>query len=72
MTHTCYVCAGNIDPNPNGQIRLEGITEATNEPGRPWVWGPVEVHEDCRLRLSTPYDDRIGADLMSTWEFVPA
>jgi len=48
-------------------IRLEGVTH-TSAP-KAWVWGPVPVHEDCRLRLKTPYDDRVGIDgYIRTWQ----
>jgi len=63
MDYTCHVCSQPIEPDSEGKVRLEGITP---EDSRAWVWGPVTVHEDCRLRLTTPYDDRIGAGYAAT------
>ena len=65
----CYVCHHSIEPNAQGEVRFEGVT-LNFEPAsgvQGWVWGPVAVHEDCRLQLETPHDDRVGEDLMRTW-----
>lgn len=71
MTETlrCYVCAGPVQPDGAGQVRLEGITEP--DKSHDWVWGPVVVHEDCRVHVTTPYDEEIGGRYCATWEKVP-
>ena len=65
----CYVCHKMIDPHQR-RIRWEGVTRAPEQ--STWIWGPVPVHEDCRLRLRTPFDDCVGSDgYISTWELLP-
>jgi len=54
----CEVCGNPIEPNAVGRIRLEGVTH--DSAPKAWVWGPVAVHEDCRVLLKTPYDDQLG------------
>lgn len=66
---TCYVCNQPIEPDGRGRIRIEGITPLGDR--RAWGWGPVPVHEPCRLDLVTPLDDRIGVDMVATWDRVP-
>ena len=39
---------------------LEGVTHPSAP--KAWVWAPVPVHEDCHLRLQTPYDDQVGTE----------
>lgn len=60
VEYTCYVCGQQIDPSQEegGRIHQEGVTEGPR--GMAWVWGPKTVHEQCRLDLSTPFDDEIG------------
>jgi hypothetical protein len=70
MTHICHVCNETITPDADGRIRVEGITEGANR--KAWVWGPVTVHDACRLRLVTPYDDRLGNGYTATWETMQA
>ncbi len=69
MTYTCHVCRQTVQPDAEGKVRLEGITQGDS---LAWVWGPVSVHEDCRLRLTTPYDDRLGVGYVATWERMTA
>ncbi len=64
----CHVCHGEMAPDSVGKILWSGVTEAPK--GKAWVWGPVPVHEACRLDLETPYDDRIGDGFILTWERV--
>ena len=68
MIHYCYVCKQVIEPDAQGMIRVEGVTELPR--GKAWVWGPEPVHEDCRLDLKTPYDDRDG--FKHTWQKMKA
>lgn len=70
MNYTCFVCHKTIEPDANGEIRVEGITELPK--GMAWVWGPETVHEDCRHYLKTPYDDRLGDGYKSTWQRLKA
>jgi hypothetical protein len=70
MEYVCEVCKHAIPPDDRGKIRLEGVTHLSAP--KAWVWGPVPVHDKCRLYLRTPYDDRIGAGYKSTWEMVRA
>jgi hypothetical protein len=70
MEYTCAVCHQGIEPDVRGKIRLEGVTH-TKAP-KAWVWGPVPVHEDCRLTLQTPYDDQVGTDYIRTWQKMTA
>jgi hypothetical protein len=59
--YECFVCKRPIERLttglPDDRVHMEGVSE---EGTRNWVWGPVTVHYDCRLQLTTPYDDRIG------------
>ncbi len=70
MTYNCEVCGKPIEPNSDGKIRTEGITHQSTP--KAWVWGPVTVHEECRLLLKTPYDDQIGAGYKATFDFIRA
>jgi|ERR1035441_3106343 hypothetical protein len=70
MEYVCEVCKQTISPDARGEIRLEGVTHVSAP--KAWVWGPVTVHEECRLHLHTPYDDRIGAGYISTWQKMSA
>lgn len=71
MEYTCAVCDTAVLPNAEGKIRLEGITEG--ETGMAWVWGPVPVHDPCRLHLKTPYDERVGdGRYRATWQLMSA
>ena len=58
MIHYCYFCKQSIAPDAQGMISREGVTEQSK--GQNWVWGPEPVHEECRLNLKTPFDDREG------------
>jgi hypothetical protein len=66
VIHRCHVCQDAVEPDEAGKVRFEGITEAPK--GKAWVWGPVAVHEQCRLDLATPYDDRIVDGYVATWQ----
>lgn len=70
MRYVCHVCGKTVEPDAQGQVRLEGVTEAPK--GMVWVWGPVAVHEQCRLLLNTPYDDKIGNGYIATWQRMKA
>lgn len=67
MDRICVVCNNPID---EAQIRLEGVTVSSDDANRPWLWGPLTVHEDCRIRLRTPWEPFLGNGYMSTWEIV--
>jgi hypothetical protein len=67
-SYDCHVCEQHIEPDAYGRIRFEGVTEAPR--GKAWVWGPVAVHEDCRMGVVTPYDDKIGDGYVLTWQRV--
>lgn len=69
MTYTCHVCGQAVQPDAEGKVRLEGITPADS---KAWVWGPVPLHEDCRVSLTTPYDDQIGDGYVATWQRMTA
>lgn len=65
----CYVCSRSVAPGRDGKVQREGIT--TERPPGGWVWGPVVVHDDCRLELTTPLDDLVGdGQFVSTGERV--
>lgn len=68
MTYDCEICGKPIEPNADGKIRVEGITHQA--PPRPWAWGPVPVHEECRLLVKTPYDDQLGEAFQATSDFI--
>ena len=70
MEYTCAVCDKGIEPDAKGKVRLEGVTHSSAP--KAWVWGPVPVHEDCRLTLQTPYDDRVGTEYIRTWQKMTA
>jgi hypothetical protein len=70
MEYVCEVCKRPIIPDARGKIRLEGVTHRSAP--KAWVWGPVAVHEDCRLNLHSPYKDEIGGDYVSTWQMMSA
>jgi hypothetical protein len=70
MRYECHVCGAEVAPDARGKIRLEGITHESAP--KAWVWGPVPVHEDCRLKLSTPYHDQISTGYISTWQKMTA
>jgi hypothetical protein len=63
------ICAVCKTPLTSPKIRLEGVTASSDDPHRPWLWGPVMVHDPCRLELQTPWDDVVG-DFMRTYEMV--
>jgi hypothetical protein len=69
--YVCEVCGERIQPDHQGKIRLEGVTHANAR--KAWLWGPAPVHEDCRLRLRTPYDDQVGVEgYIRTWQKMTA
>jgi hypothetical protein len=71
MEYICAVCDKPIEPDTQGKIRLEGVTRKSAP--NAWVWGPVTVHEDCRLRLETRYDDQVGVNgYIRTWQKMTA
>ena len=70
MKYVCAVCDRHIEPDPQGKVRLEGVTH--RKAPKAWVWGPVPVHEDCRLTLQTPYDGEVGIDYVRTWQKMTA
>jgi hypothetical protein len=70
MEYVCEVCKKPITPDARGKIRLEGVTHKSAP--KAWVWGPVAVHDECRLNLCTPYDDQIGAGYTSIWQMMNA
>lgn len=62
----CAVCLEEIT---TPTVRMEGV-ERDEAAGGGYVWGPVPVHEACRVHVRTPYDDRLGAGFVSTYDFV--
>lgn len=71
LGYLCGVCGERIEPDDHGKVRLEGVTHESAP--KAWVWGPVPVHEDCRLRLDTPYDEQVGVDgYIRTWQKMTA
>lgn len=68
MDTSCYVCHEPVAPGRDGQMQCEGIYRL----GKPeaWVWGPVVVHDECRLDVKTPFDEKVGLDYMAAWERV--
>jgi hypothetical protein len=70
MEHVCHVCTLPVLPDVQGRVRVEGIT--LQDQPKQWVWGPVVVHEDCRMDVRTPYDDEVGGAYVSTWERIKA
>lgn len=62
----CHVCGRVIVADPDGRIRYEGVTDTKT---RMWIWGPVPVHDPCRLYVKTPFDTSIGnGKHLPTWE----
>lgn len=71
MDHVCEVCKEHVAPDRRGKVRVEGVTHRSAP--KAWVWGPVPCHPDCRLKMSTPYDDQIGSgDYQLTWQDMTA
>jgi hypothetical protein len=65
-TDQCFVCSRFIRPGADGLIQFEGVSDAKTNM---WVWGPVPVHDPCRLVLSTPFDTSIGnGAYLPAWE----
>jgi hypothetical protein len=54
----CHVCP---DPITTDVVRFESVE---TDDGR-CVWGPVAVHEQCRLLIRTPFDGRLGAGFVA-------
>lgn len=62
----CEVCSHVVGPDGAGNVLVEGIVEHAT---RNWVWGPVLVHDYCRTRIRTPYDDGLGSgEFIAAWE----
>lgn len=62
----CHVCSRPIRAGRDGLIQFEGVTDAKTNM---WLWGPVPVHDPCRLVLKTPYDTSIGnGKYLPAWE----
>lgn len=61
----CFVCSRVIKQDEEGLIRTEGMLKSGT---KAWEWGPVPVHDDCRLNLKTPLDDQDG--YMSAWQLM--
>lgn len=69
MIPNCYVCDKPLQLDKLGRVRLEGVTVGSGK--GPWVFGPVLVHDPCRLELKTPYDERVGdGRYMATWQLL--
>jgi hypothetical protein len=68
MNYDCYVCSQLIEPDADGMISVEGVTELPRRAA--WVWGPEPLHEECRPALVTPYDGM--ADYRLTRQLVQA
>jgi hypothetical protein len=66
MDLSCHVYGEQVAPGDDGKIRLEGIPHIDTP--KAWVWGPVVIHDNCRLRLKTPFDDQLGEAYMALWE----
>lgn len=62
----CAVCLGEIT---TPTVRMEGV-ERDRQSGGGYVWGPVPVHDPCRVLVKTPYDDEVGAGFVRTWDIV--
>jgi hypothetical protein len=71
VEYICEVCTQRMEPSTRGKIRVEGVTHS-NAP-KAWVWGPVPCHDECRIRLRTPYDDQVGlGEYRLTWQDMTA
>lgn len=66
MDVTCHVCHEQVEAGCDGKVQLEGVSHVDTP--KAWVWGPVVVHDDCRLGLETPFDDKIGLEYMALSE----
>jgi hypothetical protein len=66
MDLNCHVCHKPVVPGHDRKVQIEGISHVKTP--KAWVWGPVIVHDDCRLRLTTPFDDEVGQDYMTLSE----
>ncbi|MCA1603463.1 MAG: hypothetical protein LC776_18085 [Acidobacteria bacterium] len=55
-----------VEPGDDGKVQIEGVSHVDTP--KAWVWGPVVVHDPCRLDLKTPLDDKIGQEYMALWE----
>jgi hypothetical protein len=67
MDRLCTICE---NPITGPKIRLEGVTASSDDPDRPWLWGPLTVHDNCRLDIRSPWEPFIGNGYMLTWEIV--
>lgn len=63
----CHACKREIQPGKSGRVRVEAITVLGT---MDCVWGPVPVHEACRLNLETPFDSHLGVNLVATHGWV--
>ncbi len=68
MDFACHVCHEQVEPDDDGKVQVEGVSHV--DMPKAWVWGPVVVHDQCRLRVKTPFDDRVGGEYMALWERV--
>jgi hypothetical protein len=66
MDFNCHVCHRLVAPGHDGKVQIEGISHIDTP--KAWVWGPVVVHDNCRLDLKTPFDDKIGLIYMALWQ----
>ena len=62
MDFTCHVCHERVEAGRDGKVQLEGVSHVDTP--KAWIWGPVVVHDHCRVQVKTPFDDQIG---WSTW-----
>lgn len=66
MGFTCHVCHQHVEAGRDGKVQLEGVSHVGTP--KAWVWGPVVVHDDCRVQVKTPFDDKIGLEYMALSE----
>jgi hypothetical protein len=66
MDWNYHICHKPVVPGFDRMVQLEGISHVDTP--KAWVWGPGIVHDDCRLRLTTPFDDKVGQDYMALSE----
>jgi hypothetical protein len=57
----CHVCGRLVASDVRGEVQHEAVARRED---KHVVWGPVVVHDDCRLDVVTPYDDTPWTYLM--------
>jgi hypothetical protein len=58
----CHACNEPLQPGRDGKVHFLGFREA--RPAGAFLWGPVPIHPTCMPKVSTPFGERIGTDVV--------